>query len=71
MALATIGADGQPTVPTVGYTSEGTTMYCATFKQSRKIHNIHRNHIVGFVVDEDYHDLGSTKGIQMQGQYFG
>ena len=68
MALATVGADGKPVVHTVGYTSEGTTVYCATFKQSRKAHNIEQNPSVAFVVDEDYHDLESIKGIQMQGQ---
>ena len=68
MALATVGADGKPVVHTVGYTSEGTTVYCATFKQSRKAHNIVQNPSVAFVVDEDYHDLESIKGIQMQGQ---
>jgi general stress protein 26 len=68
MALATVGSTGKPMVHTVGYTSEGTTVYCATFKQSRKIHNILQNSSVAFVVDEDYDDLGSIKGIQMQGE---
>jgi nitroimidazol reductase NimA-like FMN-containing flavoprotein (pyridoxamine 5'-phosphate oxidase superfamily) len=68
MALATVGADGKPVVHTVGYASEGTTVYCATSKQSRKAQNIQQNPNVAFVVDEDYHDLESIKGIQMQGQ---
>jgi|GEM_PF-4352243 len=42
MALATLSTDGKPMVHTVGYTSKGTTLYCATFKQSGKIHNIRR-----------------------------
>jgi len=66
--LATIGPDNSPVAHTVGYVSEGATVYFATDKKSRKARNIAARPAVAYTVDEDYRDLNLIRGVQMQGR---
>jgi len=68
LALATVDADGKPVVHSMGYASDGATVYCATFKGTRKVQNIERDPDVAFVVAEDYDDWGTIQGVQIQGK---
>ncbi len=65
--LATVGDNGSPIAHTVGYASEGMTVYFMTDKNTRKAKNIRSNPSVAFTVDEDYTDLGIIQGVQMKG----
>jgi len=66
--LATVSPDGTPLVHTVGYASEGTTVYFVTDKNTRKAKNISNNPAVAYTVDEDYKDLAKIQGVQMKGR---
>jgi nitroimidazol reductase NimA-like FMN-containing flavoprotein (pyridoxamine 5'-phosphate oxidase superfamily) len=66
--LATLKADGNPLVHTVGYASEGAVLYIMTDRPSRKARNIMNNPNVAYAVDENYDDFLSIKGIQMEGK---
>jgi nitroimidazol reductase NimA-like FMN-containing flavoprotein (pyridoxamine 5'-phosphate oxidase superfamily) len=65
--LATVCPDGTPLAHTVGYASEGATVYFVTDRKSRKARNIASNPAVAFTVDEDYENLADIQGIQMKG----
>ena len=66
--LATLKPDGKPVVHTVGYASEGTTLYIMTDRPSRKAQHVMKNPNVAYAVDENYDDFLSIKGIQMEGK---
>ncbi|MCK5511484.1 MAG: pyridoxamine 5'-phosphate oxidase family protein [Thermodesulfovibrionia bacterium] len=66
--LATVTPDGAPLAHTVGYVSEGATVYFITDKNTRKARNISSNPSVAYTVDEDYKELKSIQGIQMRGK---
>ncbi len=68
MRLATVCFDGKPLAHTVGYASEGTTVYFATDKRTRKFANISKNPDVAYTIDEDYRDINKIQGIQMEGK---
>jgi len=66
--LGTVTADGKPMVHTMGYASEGATVYFATDKGSRKAQNMMNNPSVAYTVDQDvYENWGKIKGIQAMG----
>lgn len=67
MTLATVSPGGKPLAHTVEYASEGTTVYFATNKSSRKVQNIRKNPHVAYTVDEDYEDWFTIKGVQVEG----
>lgn len=67
LRLATVTADCTPQVHTVGYVSEGAIVYFLTDSKSRKAENIYRNPAVSYTVDENYDDVMSIQGVQMEG----
>lgn len=67
LRLATVSAGGNPVAHTVGYVSEGATVYFATFSQTRKVANIAANPRVAYTVDEDCDDWKEIRGVQMEG----
>ena len=66
--LATLKSDGNPVVHTVGYASEGATLYIMTDRPSRKAQNMMKNRHVAYAIDENYEDFSSIQGIQMEGK---
>jgi len=66
--MATLKPDGNPVVHTVGYASEGVTLYIMTDRPSRKAKNIVKNPHVAYAVDENYEDFSRIQGIQMEGK---
>lgn len=68
MRLGTVTTDSTPMVHTVGYASDGLTVYFATDRRTRKIFNISRNPEVAYSIDEDYADVTKIQGIQMEGR---
>lgn len=67
LRLATVTAGSTPQVHTVGYVSEGATVYFLTDRKSRKAENIYRNPAVSYAVDENYDDVMAIQGVQMEG----
>ena len=67
LRLATINAAGTPQVHTVGYVSDGATVYFVTDKKSHKAVNIMANPNVAYSVDENYEKLSLIQGVQMEG----
>lgn len=65
--LATVDPDGVPAAHTLGYASDGLTVYFMTDRNSRKAKNISTNPAVAYTVDEDYTQLEKIQGVQMQG----
>ena len=68
LTLATVSADGSPLAATVGYVSEGATVYFATRRQTRKAQNVQANPTVSYTVDEAYDDWMKIQGVQMIGR---
>lgn len=52
---------------TVGYVSEGVTVYFITDRNSRKVGNLLHQPAVAYTVDENYMDWREIRGIQMEG----
>lgn len=67
LRLATVNTAGTPIVHTVGYVSEGATIYFTTDSESRKARNIAANPAVAYAVDENYTELMAIQGVQMEG----
>ena len=67
LRLATVAGDGRPMAHTVGYVSEGATVYFTTDRRTRKINNIINDARVAYAVDEDYTDWSQIQGVQMEG----
>lgn len=67
MRLGTLSQAGTPVVHTVGFVSEGATVYFMTSGKSRKAQNIMRTAAVAYTVDICYTDLGAIQGVQMEG----
>ncbi len=68
LALATVCSDGSPIVHTMGYVSDGPTVYCSTFRDRRKVRNISHRSSVAYVVHEHYDDPDLIQGVQMVGR---
>lgn len=67
LRLATVNKTGTPVAHTVGYVSEGATVYFITDSESRKARNIADNPAVAYTVDENYRELMAIQGVQMEG----
>jgi general stress protein 26 len=67
LRLGTVNSEGRPIVHTMGYVSEGATVYMATDMKTRKAQNIIKNKNVAYTVDEDYEGPMEIQGIQMEG----
>jgi general stress protein 26 len=65
--LATVCPDNTPLAHTVGFASEGATVYFVTDRNSRKAKNITHNPSVAYTIDEDCTDLAKIQGVQMKG----
>ena len=66
--LATVCPDGTPLAHTLGYASDGATVYFMTDKNSRKAKNMSTCPSVAYTVDEDHTELARIQGIQMTAQ---
>lgn len=67
LRLATVTPEGNPLAHTVTYVSEDATVYFISDKSSRKIQNLIKSPRTAYTVDENYKDLQSTQGVQMEG----
>jgi general stress protein 26 len=65
--LATVTSERTPVVHTVGFVSEGATVWFMTDRTSRKAVNMMSNPAVAYAVDEDHTKLGVIQGVQMEG----
>jgi nitroimidazol reductase NimA-like FMN-containing flavoprotein (pyridoxamine 5'-phosphate oxidase superfamily) len=65
MSLATLRADGWPQVTTVGYVSEGLTLYFLCGLDSQKAANLARDDRVSLTVDHDTPDIMAITGLSM------
>jgi nitroimidazol reductase NimA-like FMN-containing flavoprotein (pyridoxamine 5'-phosphate oxidase superfamily) len=68
LRLGTVTEDATPQVHTVGYVSEGCTAYFVTDRKSRKAENILKRSAVAYAVDENYEDIMTIQGVQMEGR---
>ena len=68
LRLGTATLHCTPQVHTVGYVSEGCTVYFVTDRKSRKAENILANPAVAFAVDENYEDVMAIQGVQIEGR---
>jgi uncharacterized protein YhbP (UPF0306 family) len=67
LRLGTVTAHSTPQVHTVGYVPEACIIYFVTDRKSRKAENISKNPAGAFTVDENYEDVMTIQGIQMEG----
>jgi len=65
MTIATLRPDGWPQATTVGYASEGLTLYFLCGLQSQKAANLARDHRVSLTIDHDTADLMAITGLSM------
>lgn len=68
LRLGTVTDKATPQVHTVGYVSEDCTVYFVTDRKSRKAANIFGNPAVAYAVDENYADIMTIQGVQMEGK---
>jgi nitroimidazol reductase NimA-like FMN-containing flavoprotein (pyridoxamine 5'-phosphate oxidase superfamily) len=68
LRLGTVTAQNTPQVHTLGYVSEGCTVYFVTDRKSRKALNIFNNPAVAYAVDENYENVMDIQGVQMEGR---
>lgn len=65
LTLATVRPDGWPQATTVGYASEGTTLYFLCAAESQKAANIAQCNKVSLTIDDDPDDIMSLKSLSM------
>lgn len=65
MTLATLRPDGWPQATTVGYVSEGLTLYFLCGTQSQKARNLALDDRVSLTIDHDSADLMAITGLSM------
>lgn len=65
MTLATLRPDGWPQATTVGYVSEGLTLYFMCAHGSQKAANLARDARVSLTIDHDTADLMAITGLSM------
>lgn len=65
MTIATLRADGWPQATTVGYVSEGLTLYFLCGLDSQKAENLSRDDRVSLTIDHDTADLMTITGLSM------
>ena len=68
LRLGTVTDKATPQVHTVGYVSEDCTVYFVTDRKSRKAANIFENPAVAYAVDENYADIMTIQGVQIEGK---
>ena len=65
MTIATLRPDGWPQATTVGYVSEGLTLYFLCGLDSQKAANLARDDRVSLTIDHDTPDLMAIAGLSM------
>lgn len=65
MTIATLRPDGWPQATTVGYVSEGLTLYFLCGLDSQKAQNLERDNRVSLTIDHDTDDLMAITGLSM------
>lgn len=65
MTIATLRPDGWPQATTVGYVSEGLTLYFLCGLDSQKAQNLERDDRVSLTIDHDTDDLMAITGLSM------
>ena len=65
MTIATLRPDGWPQATTVGYASEGLTLYFLCGPDSQKASNLARDDRVSLTIDHDTPDLMAITGLSM------
>ncbi|MEM5339741.1 pyridoxamine 5'-phosphate oxidase family protein [Paraburkholderia azotifigens] len=65
MTIATLRPDGWPQATTVGYVSEGLTLYFLCGLDSQKANNLARDDRVSLTIDHDTSDLMAITGLSM------
>lgn len=65
MTIATLRPDGWPQATTVGYLSEGLTLYFLCGLDSQKAANLARDDRVSLTIDHDTSDLMAITGLSM------
>lgn len=65
MTLATLRPDGWPQATTVGYVSDGLTLYFMCGKDSQKARNLARDDRVSLTIDHDTSDPMAIQGLSM------
>ena len=65
MTIATLRPDGWPQATTVGYVSEGLTLYFLCGLESQKAANLARDNRVSLTIDHDTSDLMAIAGLSM------
>jgi len=65
MTLATLRPDGWPQATTVGYVSEGLTLYFLCGPNSQKARNLAQNDRVSLTIDHDTPDIMAITGLSM------
>ena len=67
MTIATLRPDGWPQATTVGYVSEGLTLYFLCGIQSQKAANLAQDDRVSLAIDHDTSDIMTITGLSMAG----
>ncbi|WP_414470978.1 pyridoxamine 5'-phosphate oxidase family protein [Microvirga sp. M2] len=67
MTVATLRPDGWPQATTVGYASEGLTLYFLCGLDSQKARNLARDDRVSLTIDHDTSDIMAIAGLSMAG----
>ena len=65
MTIATLRPDGWPQATTVGYVSEGLTLWFLCGLESQKAKNLARDNRVSITIDRDTPDILSITGLSM------
>lgn len=65
MTLATLRPDGWPQATTVGYVSDGLTLYFMCGKDSQKARNLAQDDRVSLTIDHDTNDPMAIQGLSM------
>src|SRR6478736_5482342 len=65
MTVATLRSDGWPQATTVGYVSEGLTLYFLCGLDSQKAKNLARDDRVSLTIDHDTPDVMASTGLSM------
>lgn len=65
MTIATLRPDGWPQATTVGYVSEGLTLWFLCGRESQKAANLARDNRVSITIDHDTPDLMRITGLSM------
>lgn len=65
MTIATLRPDGWPQATTVGYVSEGLTLWFLCGLESQKARNLARDDRVSITIDHDTPDIMSITGLSM------